>query len=468
MSRPTRAPARPSGFSGGGGGGGGGGTPPVLSNPAVQSITLGDADPTLAWGNSGGALTSSAASITEAPAGSTATLTHSSPSLSVTLAGVDAAGSYVIDYTATNADGSAAGRAVVEVASAAPTADAGASQQQTGGTVNLDASGSTAAGGRTITGYSWAWASNSPATATLTGAATATPSFTAVAGSTYVPEVTVTDSEGETATATTQIYPAASVVTHVDIDLTSATPNASLADGDTIYQADGTTAIGVMRIGDGLINGTTNLQASIGAGGLEFTAELASGQYTWAHCSFPLDVSAIDWTAEVVVVMLQYRVEAIGAKVYEGAGCIFGEDGRPRTTGSGHNWTCMAIDSDVVNERAQDYAGNVNYSLGTTQATGATLPQEYVGAFVVEGGSIVHCYWRRGTTLFDGVPDPSDADVYVQSFGESNGVGVSETKNFGTEIAVGLHGICYTIGAGNAPVVQLKRVKIIGAGPGRD
>lgn len=422
----------------------------------------------MTWGNSGGALTSSSASITEAPAGSTATLTHSSPSLSVTLAGVDAAGSYVIDYTATNADGSAAGRAVVEVASAAPTADAGASQQQTGGTVNLDASGSTAAGGRTITGYSWAWASNSPATATLTGAATATPSFTAVAGSTYVPEVTVTDSEGETATATTQIYPAASVVTHVDIDLTSATPDASLADGDTIYQADGTTAIGTMRIGDGTVSGTTNLLASIGAGGLEFNAELASGSYTWAHCCFTLDVSAIDWAAEVVVVMLQYRVESIGSKTYESIGGCFGEDGRPRTTGSGHNWTCMVVDSDVRTERAQDYPGNVAYAFGTNQASGATLPQDYVAAFVVEGGSIVFTYWRRGTTLFDGVPDPSDADVYVQSFGESNGVGVSEDMTMGTEIAVGLHGINYTAGAGAGPVAQLKRVKIIGAGPGRD
>jgi len=167
-------------------------------------------------------------------------------------------------------------------------------------------------------------------------------------------------------------------------------------------------------------------------------------------------------------VIMQYRVESIGSKTYEGIGSLFGEDGYARQSGSGHNWTCMVIDSDVRKERAQDYPGNVAYSLGTDQATGATLPQDYVCAYVVEGGTIVFSYWRRGTTLFTGVPDPADADVYVQSFGESNGVGVSEDMNFSTEIAVGLHGINYTAGAGNGPVAQLKRVKIISAGPGRD
>ena len=166
--------------------------------------------------------------------------------------------------------------------------------------------------------------------------------------------------------------------------------------------------------------------------------------------------------------MPSYRVQSIGSKQYEGIGSLFGEDGYARQSGSGHNWTCMVIDSDVRKERAQDYPGNVAYALGTDQATGATLPQDYVCAYVIEGGTIVFSYWRRGTTLFTGVPDPADADVYVQSFGESNGVGVSEDMNFGTEIAVGLHGINYTAGAGNGPVAQLKRVKIISAGPGRD
>jgi hypothetical protein len=56
----------------------------------------------------------------------------------------------------------------------------------------------------------------------------------------------------------------------------------------------------------------------------------------------------------------------------------------------------------------------------------------------------------------------------VQSFGEANSVGVSEDMNFGNEIAVGLHAVNYTAGAGAGPVAQLKRVKIISAGPGRD
>ena len=128
----------------------------------------------------------------------------------------------------------------------------------------------------------------------------------------------------------------------------------------------------------------------------------------------------------------------------------------------------MVIDSDVKKERAQDYPGNTAYAFGTDQATGATLPQEYVCAYVIEGGTIVFSYWRRGTTLFNGVPDPSDSDVYVQAFAETNAVGTSESKNFGNEIAVGLHGINYTSGAGNGPVAQLKRVKITSAGPGRD
>ena len=466
MASPSFYPASPTDM--GGGSTPAGANPPVIGDPSVSSITLGDADPTLSFTNSGGALTSSSASIVDGPSGHTATVANSSPSLDVTLTAPDAAGTYVIDYTGTNADGSAGGRAVVEVASAAPTANAGATQQQTGGTINLDGSASTAAAGRTIASYSWTWASNSPATATLTGASTATPSFTAVAGSTYIPELTVTDSEGETDTATTSIYPAASVITHYDIDLTTATADASLADGDVIYESDGTTPIGTMRIGDGTISGTSNLLASIGSDGLEFNAELASGSYLWSYCAFALDSTAIDWAADVVVVMMQYRVQSIGSKQYEGIGSLFGEDGYARQSGSGHNWTCMVIDSDVRKERAQDYPGNVAYALGTDQATGATLPQDYVCAYVVEGGTIVFSYWRRGTTLFTGVPDPADADVYVQSFGESNGVGVSEDMVFGNEIAVGLHGINYTAGAGAGPVAQLKRVKIISAGPGRD
>lgn len=443
--------------------------PPVLTAPAANTSDLDDADPAVSFTNAGAALTSSSATIFSQPSGSSATVANSSPSLSVTLS-PDVPGVYVVEFTGTNADGSAKSYATFNVSALAPTAEAGANQQHSGGSKSLDGSGSTAAAGRTIAAYAWSVASNSPNSATLTDANTATPDFSAVLGETYIFSLTVTDSEGETDTDTVSVFPAASVVTHYDIDLTTATADASLADGDTIYESDGTTAIGTMRIGDGLASSGAvfNPIVSLGSGGLSFEAEMTSGSYVWAHASFTLDSSAISWSTDVVVVQLQYRVESIGSKTYEGAGAIFGEDGRPRETGSGHNWTCMVIDSDSNSERAQDYSGNVAYSLGTTQATGATLPQEYVAAFVVHAGVIVYCYWRRGTTLFNGVPDPSDSDVYVYAFSETNAVGVSETKNFGNEIAVGLHGINYTSGAGNGPIAQLRRVKITSAGPGRD
>ena len=441
--------------------------PPVLTAPAENTSDLDDADPAVSFTNAGASITSSSATIFSKPSGSSATVANSSPSLSVTLS-PDVPGVYVVEFTGTNGDGSAKSYATFNVSALAPTAEAGANPQHSGGAKSLDGSGSTAAAGRTIAAYAWTVASNSPNSATLTDANTATPDFTAVLGETYILSLTVTDSEGETDTDTVSVFPAASVVTHYDIDLTTATADASLADGDTIYESDGTTAIGTMRIGDGTVSGTTNLLASIGSGGLEFEAELTSGSYTWPHCSFNLDSTNIAWTTDVVVVQLQYRVESIGNKTYEGIGATFGEDGRPRTTGSGHNWACMVIDSDSRKERAQDYPGNAAYNFGTDQATGATLPQEYVCAFVVHAGTIVYCYWRRGTTLFNGVPDPSDSDVYVQAFAETNAVGVSESKNFGNEIAVGLHGINYTAGAGAGPIAQLKRVKITSAGPGRD
>ena len=278
----------------------------------------------------------------------------------------------------------------------------------------------------------------------------------------------MTDSEGETDVATTSIYPAASVTVYEDIDLTEATADSSLANGDTIYKSDGTTAIGTMTITNGLTSGSPNHQCSIGTNGLEFTLELTSGSYSWPSASFALSNTNIDMSAEVVMVQMVYEVTDVGNNTFDGVGVVFGEDGKARAAGSGHNWGCQVWDAPTHNERVGDYPSGTNYNVGTNQATGATLPQSYVCAWVVHAGTVVRGYWRRGDTIFTGVPDPADSDVYVQDMGETTGITTTESENFGSTWSFGIAGAVYSTGSGNGSSARLKRVRISGAGLGRD
>ena len=121
-----------------------------------------------------------------------------------------------------------------------PTADAGEPQSVTSGTkVDLDGSKSSDPDG-TIASYSWERTSGD-ATATLTGANTASPSFTAevldagAPDATHVFELTVTDNNGETDTATVTVTVISDFATP---DAIIAGGNRELASGATV-QLDG-------------------------------------------------------------------------------------------------------------------------------------------------------------------------------------------------------------------------------------
>lgn len=226
--------------------------PPVLAPPADPNIDANDPAPTVNFGNTGGAVVSTAASITYKPDGSTATLTFASPSLAPVL-NYDLPGKYGVQLSGTNVDGTDIRTAPVTVNSIAPTANAGPDQLlvTAASTVNLDGSASALhASSVGPLAYSWGWSADSPATATLTGATTATPSFTAGAkGLTYIAELTVTDqSTGETAANTVRItteaenrYP--TLVQYIDFTAADATSWANGTTTGTITDDSGGTTL---------------------------------------------------------------------------------------------------------------------------------------------------------------------------------------------------------------------------------
>jgi hypothetical protein len=180
--------------------------PPVLAPPADPNIDANDPAPTLTFTNSGGALVSSVASIVYKPDGSSATLTHSTPSLAPVL-NFDIAGEYGVQLSGTNADGTDVRTAKATVNSIAPTANAGPDQLlvDMNSTVNLTGASSTLHPSSVgPLSYAWTWDPTSPNTATINNSTTATPDFTVgSSGLTYIALLTVTDdSTGETDTDT--------------------------------------------------------------------------------------------------------------------------------------------------------------------------------------------------------------------------------------------------------------------------
>ncbi|RCS58337.1 S8 family peptidase [Parvibium lacunae] len=125
-----------------------------------------------------------------------------------------------------------------------PTASAGGNQVVApGGTVTLSAAASAGNAGKTISSYQWTQTSGTAVTLSSTTAAS--PTFTAPGTGTYGFRVTVTDSYGFTAQATTSVRvnsapsPAATATQTVNVGNTlSFTVSATDVDGDTVTYVD--------------------------------------------------------------------------------------------------------------------------------------------------------------------------------------------------------------------------------------
>lgn len=220
--------------------------PPRLTAPSSTAGGVDGALVTVVFTNDGGGVASTSATLTK-PAGSSATLSHTTPSLSASYT-PDVPGNYSVSMTGTNSDGSSpAVQAARSVESRAPTASAGANQAGVAaGTINLDGSGSAVHGssGGSLT-YLWAFTSDD--TATLSSTTAQSPTFTGALDEAYVLRLTVTDTEtGESATDDVIVamqatpMPAASAVCDFLTDTTDKTSWAGAGTYD-IFEDDGTT-----------------------------------------------------------------------------------------------------------------------------------------------------------------------------------------------------------------------------------
>ncbi|MDD2467509.1 MAG: PKD domain-containing protein [Desulfobulbus sp.] len=168
------------------------------------------------------------------------------------------AGTYTAKLTVTNSLGSSntatASVTVTEPAIVAAPPSAVISSTTAAGSaplsVNFDGAGSSASGSATITGYSWSFGDGTTATG-----ATATHSFTSAG--TYTTELTVTDSNGLTRSATTPVVVTAAVANVAPKAVVSATPTSGSApltvtfDGAASSDSDGSIATYTWHFGDG-------------------------------------------------------------------------------------------------------------------------------------------------------------------------------------------------------------------------
>ncbi|ADW16541.1 PKD domain containing protein [Desulfobulbus propionicus DSM 2032] len=168
------------------------------------------------------------------------------------------AGTYTAKLTVTNTTG-ASSTAIVSVtvtepavAAIPPTAVLSSSSAAGPAplSVNFDGTGSTATGLATITSYAWSFGDGSTATG-----ATATHSFTAAG--TYTTELTVTDSNGLTSSASTPVVVTAAAANIAPKAALSATPTSGSTpltvsfDGSASTDSDGSIASYTWHFGDG-------------------------------------------------------------------------------------------------------------------------------------------------------------------------------------------------------------------------
>lgn len=411
--------------------------PPLIAAPAKATAALDDGDQVVTFtdGASQG-LSSTSASIVYGPSGHGASLSGSSPSLARTLTGIDTPGIYGIRLTGTNGDGSDSDTAIVEITSSAPTADAGAGQQHSGGTVNLDGSGSTASGARTIDSYAWTVASNSPDSATLTGASTATPSFTAVVGETYVFQLVVTDNQGETGTDSVTISPAATIVTDAEDYTTDVTAETLTYPGtDTLRDAAGTTDRANTRSSLIYNNGTTDATFEVtAADGWKLTTFNTSGSASGTdgnvQLTLPTDaaygLTFVQFLATVDVSNANSNAVSIGVS---STGQARGAD---TGGGAGVSYRFQVLnDGGTVVVRGQSGNGG-SISTAAKQGSGDSLSASadwWIGILLGPGGFTAFCYIEEGrTTFYDSVPDVGSG-VYRQNLSTGSPGGQDTTTN---------------------------------------
>ena len=171
------------------------------------------------------------------------------PSFTANLAPGAADVMHVFDLVVTDDEGTKSVadtvRVTVTAPFAAPVAEAGPDQTvDSGSTVALDASGSTADRRRTIRSYAWERTGGTGGTVTLTGKNTARPTFTAdilnfgADDVTHVFRLTVTDSEGDTSTDTVTV----TVIDPIVPPIADAGPDQTVHSGSTVtLDASGST-----------------------------------------------------------------------------------------------------------------------------------------------------------------------------------------------------------------------------------
>ncbi len=448
-------------------------TPPVLTDPAVSTITIGAADPSRTFTNAGGSVASSSASVLEGPAGHGATVTHSSGSLAVTLTGPDKPGTYVIQYTATNSDGSAIGRAVFVVGSAAPTADAGALvQTHSGSAVTLDGSGSSVHGSSSGS-LTFAWSILSGAGGSLNDAAIAGPQFSPADSETaYLLQLVVTDSSnGETDSAIKTVAPAgAKQILWSHNLLSDITDDASLADGDNVLADDGSTVRLTTKTGIGLQSGAGTSTASVAeATGWRLLVNKTGGSFTYAYLAHSQDVSSVDFHNNIIVVEAIINITAMSGGAFDTAMFMVSPDGEFRKAGSATAYGAGIWSSGSMNERAVAYTGtNANFDSSVQRSGGGAVPRRMHVQIVIADGIVFTARWRSdsgsGLSFPAAVLNESNADTYKHRWNTTFSETTATDHRFsGGALFWGVSAAAY---ANGTTTVDIEQVQAYSLGPG--
>lgn len=248
--------------------------------------------------------------------------------------------------------------------------------------------------------------------------------------------------------------------------LTDIQDDASLADGDYILDDAGSNVVQVV-VKQGLLSGSSTTVASVTeAAGLDAQVTLNSGSYSYNTVACKIPVSGVDFVAQEVLVQGVLRVESFGTGGAAFANCIFAVGPNDNFRSSGGGYVVTGGIWQPSNVRFVSYSGT-SATFDSPIQTTLTPPATITVAALIQGGEVNRVWVRSGDTLFNGVPDTADANVYMRRFSETVSAGTTENASrYSTDLYAGISLASYgTTGVSKA---QLQHLKITSSGFPRD
>lgn len=248
--------------------------------------------------------------------------------------------------------------------------------------------------------------------------------------------------------------------------LTDVQDDASLADGDYILDDAGNNVVQVV-VKQGLVSGSATAVASITeAAGLDAQVTLTSGSYSYHTVACKIPVSSVDFVSQEVLVQGVLRVESFGTGGSAFANCTFAVGPNDNFRSSGGGYVVTGGIWQPSNVRWVTYSGT-SATFDSPIQTTLTPPATITVAALIQGGEVNRVWVRSGDTLFNGVPNTADADVYMRRFSETVAAGTTENASrYSSELYAGISLAPY--GTSGVSKAQLQRLKVVASGYPRD